>query len=123
MLYTLSLAAPILPPENISIQIVNSRQLFVSWKPPDKNGRNGIIRMYIINVTGVDSNEGSSERTDTTSITLHVLPFQQYLISVAAVTVERGPFSDGVAIETPEDGKPLTTTKIIMLPFNYVVYC
>ena len=111
MLYTLSLAAPMLPPENISIQIVSSRQLFVSWKPPDKNARNGIIRMYIINITGVDGNEGTSERTDTTSITLHVLPFHQYLISVAAVTVERGPFSDGVAIETPEDGKPLTTTK------------
>jgi hypothetical protein len=93
-------SAPILPPANISILILSPRQIFVLWTPPEKNARNGVIRMYIVNVT---SNEIYSETSDTSNITLTVLPFRHYHISVAAVTVETGPFSENVAVETPED--------------------
>ena len=105
------LAAPTLPPANISVEIVSSRQVFVSWIPPEMNARNGVIRRYIINLTRVDRNDPSSMTSDVTSITLPVLPFRRYLISVAAVTVETGPFSDDTEFETPEDGKQPTSAK------------
>ena len=98
-------AAPLLPPGNVSVHVLSHQQILVSWTPPEENARNGLIRMYIINVTRVDSNEEYSETSNTTSISLSVLPFRYYFISVAAVTVEAGPFSDDIAVETPEDGK------------------
>ena len=98
-------AAPILPPGNVSVHVLSPRQILVSWTPPEENAKNGLIRIYIINVTRVDSNGEYTETSNTTSIILSVLPFRYYFISVAAVTVEAGPFSDNIAVETPEEGK------------------
>ena len=76
--------------------------------------------MYIVNVTRVDSNEIYSETLDASNITLTVLPFRHYHISVAAVTVETGPFSDNVAVETPEDGKLQISAKHLINIFHYI---
>lgn len=34
----------------------------------------------------------------------NLLPFTRYIISIAAVTIDIGPFSDVVEVETPESG-------------------
>ena len=97
--------APVLPPGNVVVKILSPQQVFVSWTPPERNTRNGLIRMYVINITRIDSNEESFETSANTNITVPVLPFRRYQISVAAVTVEIGPFSNDIAVETPEDGE------------------
>ena len=68
------------------------------------NARNGIVRSYIISVTHVDSNETSTVTSVDTETIVTLLPFCRYTISVAAVTVLNGPYSEYVAIEMPEDG-------------------
>lgn len=73
--------------------------------PPHKNARNGIIRMFVINILQLNANETASVTSENTEVVLDLLPFHHYLISIAAVTVMEGPFSEPIAIEMPEDGE------------------
>ena len=47
-------------------------------------------------------------------VVLDLLPFHHYLLSIAAVTVMKGPFSEPIAIEMPEDGKKHLLESIII---------
>ena len=67
---------------------------------------NGNLRGFEVNVT--------EKETQSTSI-LHVRedehlisflhPYYSYMLSVAAVTIGKGPFSHTLTVKTPEDGK------------------
>ena len=72
---------------------------------PEEILQNGIIRRYIINITRIDTGEMESYTSQDFSIILQVLPFRRYLVSIAAVTVDTGPFSEYLTVEMPEDGK------------------
>ena len=72
---------------------------------PEEISQNGIIRQYIINITRIDTGEMESYTSEDFSIVLQVLPFRRYLVSIAAVTVETGPFSEYLTVEMPEDGR------------------
>ena len=72
-----------------------------------KISRNGIIRMYIIAVINIEANVTTTITSEYTDVLLSLLPFRRYIISVAAVTVMEGPFSDYVSIEMPEDGNKI----------------
>ena len=68
--------------------------------------QNGIIRRYIINVTSVDDGEELITYSQTTSTLVQNLhPFTTYACSVSAETVNPGPFSPPIVVQTPEDGK------------------
>ena len=68
--------------------------------------QNGIIRRYIINVTSVDDGEELITYSQTTATLVQNLhPFTTYACSVSAETVNPGPFSPPIVVQTPEDGK------------------
>ena len=77
----------------------------LSWLPPVENQRNGDIRHYNIRVIELQSGrEFTLASTSTTIIYSQLHPAYAYNFSVAAVTVEIGPYSDPAAVTTPEDG-------------------
>ena len=75
------------------------------WEPPLLSGQNGIIQHYIINVTEQATMRQFSVGSITNYFTLVDLhPYYVYVISVSAVTVEQGPFSNTISVQTLEDG-------------------
>ena len=87
---------------------VNSTAVLITWEPPPPEHRNGIITTYIVNVFLEDSHTIFQQYTTSSlSVILAGLhPFSTYVVVVAAETgVGRGPFSDGLRIHTPGDGK------------------
>lgn len=77
--------------------------------------------MFVINIFQLNANETTSVTSENNVVVLDLLPFHHYLISIAAVTVMKGPFSEPIAIEMPEDGKGYlgTITGKVINFFNY----
>ena len=99
-------SAPSQPPTNVQVPVINPRQVELVWAPPPMDQQNGIIRRYIINVTSVDDGEELITYSQTTSTLVQNLhPFTTYACSVSAETVNPGPFSPPIVVQTPEDGK------------------
>ena len=74
------------------------------WSEPAPENRNGIIRYYVVFVRSFDGNSYNIS-VDGTELTLVSLkPFTDYECSVAASTIELGPFSSPVFTKTLEDG-------------------
>ena len=101
-------AVPTASPQNIQAMTMNSSTVLITWLPPIPEHWNGIITAYIVNIF-LDDNDTVPQQytTSTLSVTLVGLhPFATYVVVVAAKTgVGRGPFSSGLRIQTPEDGK------------------
>ena len=88
----------------------------VSWQPPPVAEQNGIIRIYNISVTEEETGnviELCTEKTSTVITNLH--PDYNYSISVAAFTVQTGPFSSSISLKTHEDG--ITILLLYQQPF------
>lgn len=78
----------------------------VSWKYPEPHNHNGIIRNFVVQIKDMENNE--TRLLNTTSIQLLVSdlhPYSTYYISVAAVTVAIGPYSNEISVNTLQDGK------------------
>ena len=101
-------AVPTASPDSIQSMIVNSTAVIITWLPPVFDDQNGIITAYIINVSLEDNDTLPLEYT-TSSLSVMLVelhPFSTYVVFVAAETgVGRGPFSRGLTISTPEDGR------------------
>ena len=109
MLYFL---APTAPPQNVSVQIVNSTSLTVSWDPPPLEDTNGFIRQYILVSTENETLTITQLQPlpTTTQVDLNSLhPYYTYTFRVAAETVDLGPFSNDITVQLPEDGNALRT--------------
>ena len=77
----------------------------LSWVPPTVDERNGIIIVYRINITEVDTGSVRSLVSHNTQIGIHFLhPYYTYICTVSAVTVGEGPFSENFSVRTLEDG-------------------
>ena len=99
--------APSAPPHSIMTNPTSPQILTVSWQPPPTVSRNGIIRRYIIRLLEEEtmSNTRINTQTNTTTFTIDGLhPHYHYNVSVAARTVDIGPFSFHVQIQMPERG-------------------
>lgn len=97
--------APNLPPHSIQSFAVNSTSIQLMWEPPPLSGQNGIIQYYIINVTEQATMRQFSVESITNYFTLVDLhPHYLHIISVSAVTIGQGPFSDSISVQTLEDG-------------------
>lgn len=97
--------APVVPPEDLSFVILNSRSIALSWSAPSERDRNGVIKQYRINITEIDTGnywQITAIDNNTTVGALH--PFYSYSIIVSAETVALGPFSNPIVVELPEDG-------------------
>ena len=85
----------------------SSRSASISWSPPPADQWNGIILLYVINVTVVETGQTFQLNSTTTSLTVSTLqPYRNYICIIAAVTsVGTGPFSARFTLTTPQDGK------------------
>jgi receptor-type tyrosine-protein phosphatase Q len=98
--------APTSPPLNISVTVVSSVAISVTWDPPLVHNQNGIIISYIIQlydiVTGQTTlYEREGHHSQLVIDTLH--PYYVYAVSMAAETVDLGPFSTSQSIQTFQD--------------------
>ncbi len=97
--------APSAPPTNLSISILDSFSIEVTWLPPAIEDRNGVIRHYKIVIYDEIRDDPSESIEESSPAIVHYLhPFYQYELKVATVTVETGPFSDFISWMMPEDG-------------------
>lgn len=97
--------APSAPPLNLTAMVINSSSVQLSWLPPMENQRNGDIRHYNIRVIELHTGRKFPlSSTNTTFIYAQLHPAYAYQFSVAAVTVDVGPYTDSILTTTPEDG-------------------
>ena len=92
-------------PQNVVAEPLNATHAQLVWDPPPPEHRNGIIELYIITITATDTDEQFQEMSmyNTTIIgSLH--PFYTYKFSIAAQTIEIGPFTSPVIIQMPPSG-------------------
>lgn len=107
------------PPENVTVQVVTSSSLHLTWSLPDPRYQNGIVRSYIISVRDVEADRFQVFSTLQHELTISSLhPYNAYELSVAAVTVDRGPFSTPIPVRTLQDGKYYSINTIV-LPHVY----
>ena len=105
--------APSSPPSEVVYGQVTSTGFVLSWNAPPPESRNGVVRHYIISC--IEHETGAVFQRLTANSTAERLidslhSFYSYTCSVAAVTVEEGPFSFNVTITTAQDGEVLAIT-------------
>ena len=110
---------PIGSPENVSVMVLSSTAIRISWNEVADINQHGIITEYEImlqplTLFGEPNEEGSIVDSTNLSITFMDLEeYVQYNISVRAYTsVGPGPYSVGIVKHTFQDGK---TTHILIL--------
>ena len=97
--------APTGPPQSITAEITDPSTLILRWQPPLFEERNGIVRLYAINVTELESEIVEQRVIIDQTITITSLhPYYVYRYSVAAQTIALGPFSESTLIQMPEAG-------------------
>ena len=95
------------PPLDFVVTIISSTSGYLTWSPPNYEEQNGVIIMYVINVTVQETGEHFQLTSNTTSLEVtNLKPYRTYVCIIAAATsVGLGPFSIPVTVRTPEDGK------------------
>jgi len=88
------------------VEQVRSDSISISWIPPDSGELNGELTFYLVNITEQETNSSTQIMSTKNGAILDFLhPFYVYQISVSAVTVMPGPFSEELSVTTLEDGK------------------
>ncbi|XP_078533874.1 netrin receptor DCC [Lissotriton helveticus] len=97
---------PNAPPQNISLEVVNSRSIKVSWLPPPSGTQNGFITGYKIRHKKT-IRRGEMETLEPNNLWYLFTGLEkgsQYSFQVSAMTVNgTGPSSDWFTTETPEN--------------------
>ena len=98
--------APASPPLNMSIEVVSSNSISVTWAAPLVEDQNGIITLYSIQIFSTVTNETTlyqreAHHSQLVIESLH--PYYEYDVSIAAETVDVGPFSTPQGVITLED--------------------
>ncbi|XP_029426916.1 netrin receptor DCC [Rhinatrema bivittatum] len=122
---------PTATPQNVSLEVVNSRSIKVSWLPPPSGTQNGFITGYKIRHRKT-TRRGEIETLEPNNLWYLFTGLEkgsQYSFQVAAMTINgTGPASDWFTAETPENDldesqvpdqpsslhvKPLTTSIVM----------
>ena len=107
-LYVLYVAELSLPPVNITVMVISSTSLTVTWNPPPLAGQNGVTG-YQVMITAVSSTSNTVNVVGTSYTAAGLNEFQEYDIAVASVSaLGVGPFSTPFRIQTLEDGMLLS---------------
>ena len=94
------------PPANVSVTSLNATTALASWSPPLPEHRNGIVQGYTVRVVGVHTREDFTTSVNATESVIGSLhPFYSYKMTVAAITISHGPFSNPVTVEMPPLGE------------------
>ena len=109
---------PAAPPENVSVSVLSSTEIGVSWDEVPAIDQNGVITMYEVQFephqTFNDQISTNSVIITNTSIMYTVLmeleEYVQYNISIRAYTsAGPGPYSTGIVERTDTDGEITST--------------
>ena len=102
-------------PEGVSSHVLSSRSFYLTWSPPEPEGRNGEVTRYAVLVSPNSITFYTNQlRFDFPTQGFIVQPHHTYFVQVAAETVVgRGPFSEQSTIYTPEDGRKMHAIKNI----------
>ena len=103
------------PPAEVEYTSVTSTSVSLRWQPPPSDSHNGVIRSYLVEV--VERETGNTVSRETTDLELTVAalhPYYNYELSVSAVTVSPGPYSDPLAVQTLEDGTIVLIWQLVM---------
>ena len=113
--FTVPTLAPSDAPSNLTAMAINSTSAHFSWLPPDEAQHNGNIRHYNIRILELHSGEEFQiNSTNTYLLYTGLHPAYTYSFTVAAVTVETGPYSDPAITTTPEDGMHMYLCSLIL---------
>lgn len=96
---------PTAPPDSLTVTSIGSTYVEVRWNAPDSSEHNGIIRFYKVFILEEGTGRNftlTSTNTQIVATDLH--PFYTYNVSVAAVTISPGPYSQHLLFRTLEDG-------------------
>ncbi|XP_055994031.1 netrin receptor DCC isoform X2 [Sorex fumeus] len=97
---------PSAPPQNVSLEVVNSRSIKVSWLPPPSGTQNGFITGYKIRHRKT-TRRGEMETLEPNNLWYLFTGLEkgsQYSFQVSAMTVNgTGPSSNWYTAETPEN--------------------
>uniref|UniRef100_A0A8C3AV45 DCC netrin 1 receptor n=1 Tax=Cyclopterus lumpus TaxID=8103 RepID=A0A8C3AV45_CYCLU len=97
---------PSAAPQNITLEVVLSRSIKVSWQPPPRSAQNGLISAYKIKYrkTGRRGDQEAIEPNNFWFLFTGLEKGSQYSFQVAAMTTNgTGPASDWYNAETPEN--------------------
>ena len=108
-------AVPTEVPQNVVAVAVNATHVIISWDPPPPEHQNGLIGLYHISITEADTNTQLVH----TSVQLSTLvgpihPYYTYKFSVAAETVEIGPYTSQLSLKMPQAGKTNTKSSLLL---------
>ena len=108
------------PPKNFTAFAISSRSAHLSWLPPPREHRNGLIRHFWINITEINTGR-KFERTlfSTATVLSSLHPYYTYQFSVAAYTVSLGPFTTAFVLKMPQDGETVCYLKQYVGHINY----
>lgn len=98
-------AAPTAAPTEVRVLTYNSTSISLSWEKPPFSDRNGEIVQYHIQVVEQETDtylQYSTQYQQYILVSLH--PYYNYNISIAAETIEVGPFSTVIHLQTLESG-------------------
>ena len=88
-------AAPTTPPTNIEVYFLNDTSVFLSWRPPSAEYRNGIARGYDIEVVDLNTTTTFVYTTQDPNLLINNLdPDKVYMCRIAAITIGKGPYSE-----------------------------
>ena len=103
--------APGSEPSNFTGTALNSTNIYLTWDPPPPEDINGVIREYKINVTEEETGLLLQYTTnpDTRELVVGPLhPYYTYHCTVGAYTIETGPYTAIITVQTDEAGKDNT---------------
>ena len=117
-----NILVPSMSPQNISVSIVSSQSVQLSWEPPLIIEQNGILLQYhvivmetqilyldngtVISQMGMNFNRTYNVSEGRTQLIDMLHPSYNYTVRIAAATVVGiGPFSDPITVMTLEDGE------------------
>ena len=97
---------PTAPPENLTVVVLDSRSLRLSWTPLPADHQNGEVLGYSITLVAVETGTASQHNSSSTSLTISELhPYYTYQCRVAAFnSAGIGPFTAVVEKMTDQDG-------------------
>ena len=99
-------AAPSAPPQHLRQAAITATSITLNWQPPPEENWNGVVRFYYLFITEMESGTSYRENSTTTAYIVENLhPFYTYVFSIAAVTVEAGPISDSIILQTSENSE------------------
>ena len=105
-IYILVILAPSAPPQSLNHDILNPYTLNMTWLPPSIEYQNGLIQSYDIHLVELETGlVNSTTFNNTWAILENLHPHYNYEITIRAVTVAPGPFSNSYYVTMPEDGK------------------